>query len=204
MGQAKLFLKMRMMLIQSLLLNVSHDNCIELMAPSTLMKVGEKFLQLAATNCTDGGHFNTRPNIKLSRTSLSWRLYWNLVGQHRRGMKKKLIESSQDSPKGFVFNFEEFRKLVTTRYEPARGIDFLTWITSRFPAVTLLLGALRSEQLERFRLGGMEAITWLHNNVDDHYIRNLYLRYKCKQILKFMVISVFFSPFLSFRLTKFS
>ena len=126
------------------------------------------------------------------------------MGQHRRGMKKKLIESSQDSPKGFVFNFEEFRKLVTTRYEPARGIDFLTWITSRFPAVTLLLGALRSEQLERFRLGGMEAITWLHNNVDDHYIRNLYLRHKCKQISKFMVISVFFSPFLSFRLTKFS
>lgn len=103
------------------------------------------------------------------------------MGQHRRGMKKKLIESSQDSPKGFVFNFEEFRKLVTTRYDPARGIDFLTWITSRFPAVTLLLGALRSEQLERFRLGGLEAITWLHNNLDDHYystnIRNVYLRH---------------------------
>ena len=142
------------------------------------------------------------------RTSLSWRLYWNLVGQHRRGMKKKLIESSRDSPKGFVFNFDEFRKLVTTRYESARGIDFLTWITSRFPAVTLLLGALRSEQLERFRLGGMDAITWLYNNIDDHYystcIRNFYLRHKCKQISKFMVISVFFSPFLSFRLTKFS
>ena len=43
-----------------LCLNIPHDNCIELMAPSTLMKIGEKFLQLAATNCTDGGHYNTR------------------------------------------------------------------------------------------------------------------------------------------------
>ena len=37
-----------------------HDHCMEILKPSTLMHIGEKLLQLAATNNTDGGHLNTR------------------------------------------------------------------------------------------------------------------------------------------------
>ena len=37
-----------------------HTNCSEILKPSTLIHIAEKLLQLAATNCTDGGSFNTR------------------------------------------------------------------------------------------------------------------------------------------------
>ena len=36
-----------------------HKHCVELLKPSTLIHIAEKFLQLAATNCTDAGHSNT-------------------------------------------------------------------------------------------------------------------------------------------------
>ena len=37
-----------------------HSHCDKILKPSTLMHIGEKLLQLAATNCNDGGSFNTR------------------------------------------------------------------------------------------------------------------------------------------------
>ena len=30
-------------------------------APSSFIHIGEKFLQMASTNCTDAGHLNTHP-----------------------------------------------------------------------------------------------------------------------------------------------
>ena len=35
-----------------------YENCMHTLAPSTLTHIAEKFLQLAATNNTDGGHHN--------------------------------------------------------------------------------------------------------------------------------------------------
>ena len=47
-------------------------------------------------------------------------------------------------------------------------IDFANWITLRFMANTLLLGALRNEQLERFRKGGLKSIEWNREHRDEN------------------------------------
>ena len=47
-------------------------------------------------------------------------------------------------------------------------IDFANWITLRFMANTLLLGALRNEQLERFRKGGLKSIEWKREHRDEN------------------------------------
>ena len=48
-----------------------HSHCDKILKPSTLMHIGEKLLQLAATNCTDGGSFNTR----LASSRPTWTVY---------------------------------------------------------------------------------------------------------------------------------
>ena len=49
--------------------------------------------------------------------SLSWRLYWNLVSQKKPWMNKLLKESARNAPnRGFVFEFDEFRHLITTEW----------------------------------------------------------------------------------------
>ena len=102
--------------------------------------------------------------------SLSWRLYWNLVSQKKPWMNKLLKESARNaSNRGFVFEFDEFRQLITTEWSPDCGIDFIRWVSTRFPAVTLLLGALRSEQLDRFRGAGLQGIDFNRENKDNHH-----------------------------------
>lgn len=204
-----------------------HNHCASILAPSTLKHIGEKLLQLAATNCTDGGSFNTRyffhqlfthwqfinthcfqpsiliaPNHQYSLlpASLSWRLYWNLVIQKKTWLKQLLKESSKHAPndqtfettinfvlsfskenmmkrekkrsasKGFIFSFEEFQRLLTTEWTPACGTSFVAWITARFPAISLLLGALRSEQFDRFRIAGLKGVTFNYDNHDNHQL----------------------------------
>ena len=86
-------------------------------------------------------------------------------------MNKLLKESARNaSNRGFVFEFDEFRQLVTTEWSPDCGIDFIRWISARFPAVTLLLGALRSEQLDRFRGAGLQGIDFNRDNKDNHHL----------------------------------
>jgi len=36
-----------------------YDHCTDLIAPGTLFHISNKLVQLAATNCTDGSHYNT-------------------------------------------------------------------------------------------------------------------------------------------------
>ena len=36
-----------------------HEHCVDKIAPSSFLHIGEKFLQMASTNCVDAGHFNT-------------------------------------------------------------------------------------------------------------------------------------------------
>lgn len=37
----------------------SHEHCVDVLKPSTFLHIAEKLLQMAATNCSDGGHYNT-------------------------------------------------------------------------------------------------------------------------------------------------
>ena len=104
-----------------------------------------------------------------SRASLHWRLYWNYYLQKKSWLKGLLKESAKDAPnKGSIFTFEEFKALVTTEWSPDCGENFIAWISARFPAVTLLLGALRSEQFDRFRKAGLDGITFNYGNIDNH------------------------------------
>ena len=62
-----------------------HKHCAELIAPGTLFHIGAKFLQMAATNCTDAGHFNTYTIYKENEcVGTEWRLYKNFVSQNKR------------------------------------------------------------------------------------------------------------------------
>ena len=89
--------------------------------------------------------------------------------QQKRTLYARLKVSARDAPnKGAIFSFEEFSSLVTSTWTPDCSVDFSMWILQRFMAVTFLLGALRSEQFDRFRLGGLESIEELSDNRDHH------------------------------------
>ena len=80
-----------------------------------------------------------------------------------------LKESAKNAPnRGYVFTFEEFRLIIMTRWNPEMEIDFANWISKRFMVNTLLLGALRNEQLERFRKGGLKSIEWKRDHRNEH------------------------------------
>ena len=102
--------------------------------------------------------------------STHWRLYWNLVKEKEAWVKQLLKKSAVGAPnQGSVFNFQEFQALSTTLFDSSMGLPFPVWIQKRFMATSLLFGALRSEQLERFRQGGLESIEFLTDNKNtDH------------------------------------
>ena len=68
-----------------------HKHCAELIAPGTLFHIGSKFLQMAATNCTHAGHFNTyTKNKKAEHVGTEWCLYKNYVSQNKRWLDTEL------------------------------------------------------------------------------------------------------------------
>jgi hypothetical protein len=114
-------------------------------------------------------HLNTQNSSYVSR-GLSWRLYWTLVSQKKGWIRQLLKVSAKDAPnRGSVFTFGEFKKLVTTKFEDVVDICFPVFIVNRFLAVSLLLGALRTEQLDRFRSGGLNAIEFDRTNKDKNH-----------------------------------
>ena len=111
---------------------------------------------------------------KISITSdagRQWHLFWTLVKQHTPEVEARLKESAKDAPnKGSVFRFEEFKVLLTQGYSKESGMPFPEWVNKRFLALCILLGALRSEQLNRFREGGLASIEFIKNNIGrDHF-----------------------------------
>ena len=106
-----------------------------------------------------------------------WTLFWTLRCQRKAWIKSLLAISAQDANnKGSVFTFDEFRKLSTTLFDPSLGIPFPEWVLKRFMAITLLFGALRTEQFNRFREGGLESVEFLPTNIDkDHRLSILSL-----------------------------
>ena len=97
-----------------------------------------------------------------------------LSARHSRA-DARLKESAKGAAnRGSVFSFDDFRRLVTTVFADVadkHDIHFPDFMLQRFMAVSLLLGALRSEQFERFRSGGLGSIEFLRDNKDEnHYI----------------------------------
>ena len=82
---------------------------------------------------------------------------------------RRLKESAKTSPNraGSVFAYDEFRRLLTTSFKESGGLDLIEYVMLRFSAVTLLLGALRSEQFNRFREGGLKSVEVLRDNIDN-------------------------------------
>ena len=82
-----------------------------------------------------------------------------------------LRETAKDAPNraGKVFRIFEFKRLLTTCWivSMASEISLVEWIILAFCAKSFLLGALRAEQFERFRLGGVTGITFYRENMDD-------------------------------------
>ena len=91
---------------------------------------------------------------------------------------RRMANSAVGAPNkaGRVFAFAEFKKLLTTTWNEDMDIynsqnvlvslclaEFLTW---SFSTKTILLGALRSRQYDRFRLGGTAGIKWMRGNRD--------------------------------------
>ena len=102
---------------------------------------------------------------------MGWLLFWNLVTQARKSVYERLEVSARTAPnKGTIFSFEEFRTIITTPWSLDCGADFSLWMNQRFMAVTLLLGALRSEQFDRFRKGGLDSVEWNRDNRDHHCV----------------------------------
>ena len=82
-----------------------------------------------------------------------------------------LRETAKDAPNraGKVFRIFEFKKLLTALWIVAMAdqISLVEWIILSFCAKSFLLGALRAEQFERFRAGGVSGITFYLDNRDD-------------------------------------
>ena len=72
---------------------------------------------------------------------------------------------------GRVFSFEECGRLVTTLWSVGCGYIFPDWAIIAFCALTLLLAALRTEQLERFRTAGLGGITYGETTYEDGIAR---------------------------------
>ena len=82
-----------------------------------------------------------------------------------------LRESAKDAPNraGKVFRIFEFRQLLMSVWivSMANQISLVDWIILAFCAKSFLLGALRAEQFDRFRKGGVSGITFYRDNMDD-------------------------------------
>ena len=67
--------------------------------------------------------------------------------------------SAKDAPNraGRVFTFTEFKRLLTTSFDPNGDYHYPDFLLRRFTCYCFLLGALRSVQFERFRNQGLQG-----------------------------------------------
>ena len=96
-------------------------------------------------------------------------------------LAKLLRESARGAHNraGRVFTIDEFRRLLTKGWDKDGDMCLADWMTERFCAITLLLGALptsvlnrlttlpRSGQFDEFRDGGLARIEKLSSNRDE-------------------------------------
>ena len=100
-------------------------------------------------------------------------------------------ESAETAPNraGKVFTIGEFQKLLTTIWVIAmidQGVSLADWLILAFCAKSFLLGALRGEQFDRFRKGGLDSVTYYRDNRDTagclHPIREPEYSNRCSRI----------------------
>ena len=91
--------------------------------------------------------------------------------------------SAEDSPNqaGRVFTFDEFQTLLTSEWTEESTVCLADWLIESFCAKTMLLGALtttvcsqtvaRTEQMNRFRAGGLQALKMVDGKCEDGRMR---------------------------------
>ena len=141
---------------------------------------------------------NTMPQNSLvgfgfSKSGTEWTMFKKLINEKRlqshtnncdpdwNWLAQLLRESAKGASNraGRVFTLDEFRRLLTKGWDKDGDMCLADWMTERFCAITLLLGALpgsvltslatlpRSGQFDRFREGGLASIEKLSNNRDE-------------------------------------
>ena len=81
--------------------------------------------------------------------------------------------SAEDSPNqaGRVFTLDEFQTLLTSEWTKESGVCLADWLLESFCAKTFLLGALRTEQMNRFRAGGLQSTKMGDGKCEDGKMR---------------------------------
>ena len=139
------------------------QNCMDVVKPSVIVHVAEKYLQLAATNQHDGGSYNTYYTI-----SKTWGLYWTLWRQNRNMVYARMKESAVGAPNsGGIFTVKEMKTLTQWEWTPECLICFVEWMLLRFQCITMLFAALRHENFDRWRHVGKEGLHFDYNHLDD-------------------------------------
>ena len=86
-------------------------------------------------------------------------------------VQRSVKKNNPGNRAGRVFAFEECGRLVTTLWNAGCGYIFPDWAIIAFCALSLILAALRTEQLERFRTAGLEGITYGETTWEDGIAR---------------------------------
>jgi hypothetical protein len=86
-------------------------------------------------------------------------------------VQRNVKKNNPGNKAGRVFSFNECFRLVTTCWTVECGMIFPDWCCLAFCAITLILAALRTEQLERFRTAGLEGISHGETTYEDGIAR---------------------------------
>ena len=86
-------------------------------------------------------------------------------------VQRSVKKNNPGNRAGRVFAFEECGRLLTTLWSVGCGYIFPDWAIIAFCALSLLLAALRTEQLERFRTAGLGGITYGETTWEDGIAR---------------------------------
>jgi len=132
-------------------------------------------------------HFLTTNGLNIGlyihRSSTEWRYSKNLVNEKRLQSARLHSEehwvhsfvaaSAEDSPNqaGRVFTLDEFQTLLTSEWTKESEVCLADWLIESFCAKTMLLGALRTEQMNRFRAGGLQSTKMGDAKCEDGQIR---------------------------------
>ena len=99
-------------------------------------------------------------------------MLWSLVCTQRKHVQDLLHASSKDAKnRGRPFSFEDFKVLMTKEWSADLDADLPTFLVKSFMTKTMLLGALRTEQQERFRKGGLASLKFKRENIDSRGYR---------------------------------
>ena len=98
-----------------------------------MVHIGSKFIHLAATNSTHGGHFNTDP-LMTRQIRTHWTLYQQYMNTQKQWLAGLMDKSKHDTwaRTGKSFTGSEFqvgtriqvRKFLNAKWDPAKGMPY--------------------------------------------------------------------------------